>query len=302
MNPREIHRREIEVRVEPERGGFRDVVARVRDHRIRGFTWVGAHVTAPGPVHDMSAQFRVDVAAGRIERVRGEMALAAFDSTPDTRFEGCRDILPNLGDLAGLALDDGLVAGIRRAIGRARGCYHLSTLVLTSASLLREVARGSLSPEASWTRRLTLSGSEVRPGRYRFQGEILDERPKSGPSPVGLLFEVEAREMELRDVAVSRGAPAEADRESEALLQGMSLAAGFAPKLLARAAGTEREPVREVALGLSSIVTQVLIAEAVPGASTSIPQPHRANDTCWMWRQGGALQEMEVGVGEAPPP
>ena len=229
------------------------------------------------------------------------MALAAFDGTPDTRFDGCRDILPNLGDLAGLAVDDGLVAGIRRAIGRARGCYHLSTLVLTSASLLREVARGSLSPEASWTRRLTLSGSEVRPGRYRFQGEILDERPKSGPSPVRLLFEVEAREMELRDVAVSRGDPAEADRESETLLQGMSLAAGFAPKLLARAAGAEREPVREVALGLSSIVTQVLIAEAVPGASTSIPQPHRAKDTCWMWRQGGALQEMEVGVGEAPP-
>lgn len=302
MNPREIHRREIEVRVEPERAGFRDVVARVRDHRLRGFTWVGEHVTAPGPVHDMSAHFRVDVAAGSIERARGEMALAAFDGTPDTRFESCRDILPNLRDLAGLALDDSLVAGIRRAIGRARGCYHLSTLVLSCAPVMRGLLAGSLPRAAPWRRHLALSGIEAGSGRYRFEGELVDERPEPGVSPVQLCFEVEAKEMKLRDVSVRGGPEGEADPETEALLGGMSLASGFAPKLLERAAGSERAALRELALGLSSIVTQVLIAQAVPGPSPSTPKPQRANDTCWMWRGGGPLQAMEVGVGDEPPP
>jgi len=302
MNPREIHRREIEVRVEPEREKSRDVVARVRDHRLRGFTWVGEHVTAPGPVHDMSAHLRVDVAAGRIERAHGEMALAAFDGTPDTGFQGCRDILPNLGDLAGLALDDALVGAIRRASGRARGCYHLSTLVLSSAPVMRGLLAGSLPRSASWRRRLSSSGIEVRAGRYRFEGELVDERPDPGPSPVQLHFEVEANEMKLLDVSVRVGPESEADDATEALLGGMSLASGFARELVARIDGDARESVRELALGLSSIVTQVLIAQAVPGASASIPKPQRANDTCWMWRQGGPLQAMEVGVGDEPPP
>ena len=81
----------------------------------------------------------------------------------------------------------------------------------------------------------------------------------------------------------------------------MSLAAGFAPQLVARANAVELEPVREVALGLSSIVTQVLIAEGVPGAPPSTPKPSRAANTCWMWRHGGPLEAMEVGIGDEPP-
>jgi len=299
MKPREIHRREIEIRAEPEVEGFRDVAARVQDQRLHGFTWVGAHVTPPGPVHDMSARLRIDVRSGRIERARGEMALAAFEGTPDTGFEGCRDILPNLRDLAGLALDDALVPGIRSAIGRARGCYHLTTLVLTSAPLLRGLLADSLPGSARCLRRLELRGIQVGVGRYRFEGELLDERAGSALPPVRLRFEVEARDMQLREVSVERGlAP---DPETEALFGGMSLAAGFAKNLVERVTGAAREPVRELALGLSSIVTQVLIAEAVPGVPASTPKPKRANDTCWMWREGGPLQRMEVGVGDEPP-
>jgi len=249
----------------------------------------------------MSAHFRVDVAAGRIERARGEMALAAFDGTPDTGFESCRDILSNVGDLEGLALDGGLVREIRHAIGRSRGCYHLSTLVLASAPVMRGLLTGSLPGSASWSRRLTLSGIEVRAGRYRFEGKLVDARPGSAASPVQLRFEVEASEMELLDVSVRSGPEAAGDPASEALLGGMSLASGFAPALLARAAGSEREALRELALGLSSIVTQVLIAQPVSGSKEGVAKPQRAKDTCWMWRQGGPLQRMEVGVGDEPP-
>ena len=301
MVPQEIHRREIEVRVGPARSGLREVASRVRDFRLQGFTWVGAHVVAPGPVHDMSADFQVDVEAGRIQRAKGEMALAAFDGTPDTRFQGCRDILPNLADLSGLALDEGLVGGIRQAIGRERGCYHLTTLVLTTAPVLRALSLLSLAPEDSWRRALSLSGSALGSGRYRFEGEIRDERPQAGSASTHLAFEVDTLGMRLGEVLVERGSGRVRDPEAEALLGGMSLAAGFAPQLVARVGAPELEPVRELALGLSSIVTQVLIAEGVPDAVPTTPKPSRAANTCWMWRQGGPLEAMEVGIGDEPP-
>ena len=285
----------------PAQSGLRDVASRVRDRRLRGFTWVGAHVVAPGPVHDMSADFQVDVAAGRIQHASGAMSLAAFDGTPDTRFEGCRDILPNLAELSGLALDDGLVAGIRQAIGRERGCYHLTTLVLATAPVLRALPVRPLAPDDSWHRALSLSGSVLRSHRYRFEGEIRDERPHPGSGSVRLGFEVETRRMRLVEVVVERGSARARDTDAEALLAGMSLAAGFAPQLVARAGAPELEPVRELALGLSSIVTQVLIAEGVPGAPPTTPKPSRAANTCWMWRQGGPLEAMEVGIGDEPP-
>jgi hypothetical protein len=291
-----IHRRSLEIALDPESGGCREARGRIVDRRLQGFTYTGGRVVGPGPIHDMSAQLRLDLRTGRVEAASGAMALPAFQGSATTRFEGCRDVLPNLGNLAGLDAGGDLASGIRAAIGRERGCYHLSTLVLAMAPLLRAALREPEPRDARFERTIELTACEAGEGRVRLHGLLVEQRGAAEPRRARLAWCVDAGEMKLRGVLAEAAPQLAPRRDAAAALEGLPLFGGFARAALERLGGLAgAEEILELALGLSAVVTQAMVT--VPSA----PDPgleagrHRAHGTCYMWRAGGPLQEMPAG-------
>src|SRR5262245_19493631 len=159
-----VHRRTLRIAIGAARDGRRAVEAHLLDWRYRGVSRVGIHIKRTGPIHDMSARFAVDAQGRAILEASGTMTLAAFDGTPDTGFQSCRDILPNIAGLAGAAIDAELVAAKRRAIGRERGCYHLGTLITACAPVLQRIARERPAQEHALGRDLVLDASQGEDG------------------------------------------------------------------------------------------------------------------------------------------
>jgi hypothetical protein len=285
----------MRIAIGPARGGRRTVEAHLLDWRYRGVSRVGIHIKRPGPIHDMSARFAIDAAGRAIEQASGAMALAAFDGTPDTGFQSCRDILPNVASLAGAAIDADLVAAMRRAIGRERGCYHLGTLITACAPVLQRVARERPAPEHGLGRELVLDASQGGDGLTRFEGALRDWSDGAAERTAALAFSVSHADPRARDVCAP-GAP-----EVAARLEGAPLEAGFAREALARLAGVPGcEAWRDLALGLSAIFTQGMVrSRAAAAGPVAAGRAHRANNTCWMWRDGGPLQGMSSGLEEA---
>ncbi len=291
-----VHRRNLEVALDPESGGRREVRGQIVDRRLQGYTFTGGRIVGPGPVHDMSAHLVLDVRTGRIEAASGAMALPAFPGTATTRFEGCRDVLPNLAGLAGLAAAGDLVAGIRAAIGRERGCYHLSTLVLAMAPLLRAALREPEPRDARFERAIELTACETGAGRVRLHGLLFEKRGQGQPRRARLAWGVDPGEMKLRQV-VAEAAPELAPApEAAAALEGVPLFGGFARAALERLgplAGADE--LLELALALNAVVTQALVT--VPSARDPRLEAgqNRAHGTCYMWRAGGPLESMPSG-------
>jgi hypothetical protein len=296
-----VHRRNLEIALGPESAGRREARGQIVDRRLQGHTYTGGRIVGPGPVHDMSARLVLDVRSGRVEAASGAMALPAFPGTATTRFEGCRDVLPNLAGLAGLAANGDLSAGIRAAIGRERGCYHLTTLVLAMAPLLRAALREPEPRDARFERAIELTACEAGSGQVRLHGLLVERRGAGEPRRARLAWGVDPGEMKLRRV-VAEAAPELAPApEVATALEGVPLFGGFARTALERLeplAGAEE--LLELALGLNAVVTQALVT--VPSAQD--PRlgegRNRAHGTCYMWRAGGALESMPSGKLPGP--
>src|SRR5262245_33064876 len=289
-----VHRRTLRIAIGAARGGRRAVEAHLLDWRYRGVSRVGIHIKRPGPIHDMSARFAIDAQGRAIEEASGAMALAAFDGTPDTGFQSCRDILPNVASLVGTPIDAELVAAMRRAIGRERGCYHLGTLITACAPVLQRVARERTAAEHGLGRELRLDASQGEDGVTRFDGALRDWSDGAPEREARLAFSVSHADPRARDVSAP-GAP-----EVVARLEGTPLEAGFAREALARLAGIPGcDAQRDLALGLSAIFTQGMVrSRAAAAEPVEAGRAHRANNTCWMWRDGGPLQGMSSGLEE----
>jgi hypothetical protein len=289
-----VHRRTLRIAIGAAREGQRAVHAHLLDWRYRGVSRVGSHVRRPGPIHDMTARFNIDPEGRALAQASAAMALAAFDGTPDTGFQSCRDILPNVAALAGTALDVNLVAAIRRGIGRERGCYHLTTLILAAAPVLQRIAGEAIGRDEELERELVLEALHLGGDRTRFEGALRDRGPGSAERTAQLGFTVAYADPCALDVRAP-GAP-----EVEQRLQGAPLATGFAREALARLADVPAcAAQRELALGLSAIFTQGML-QSRGAAAVPVPagRAHRAFNTCWMWRDGGPLQGMSSGLGD----
>jgi len=288
-----VHRRTQRIDVGAVQDGRRAVEAQLLDWRYRGISRVGSHVRRPGPMHEMSAHFAVNAAGRTIAEARGEMALAAFDGSPDTGFQSCRDILPNVADLAGAPIDAELVAAVRRAVGRERGCYHLGTLILAAVPVLQRIAGERPAPGERLGRELVLDASDLGNGHTRFDGSLRDWRDGAPERRARLAFSVSHADPRAQGV-LAPGAP-----EVAARLEGAPLEQGFAREALARLAGlADCELQRDLALGLSAIFTQGMLQPRGAAAKPPPARAHRAHNTCWMWRDGGPLQSLPSGLEE----
>ncbi|MBM4265464.1 MAG: DUF2889 domain-containing protein [Deltaproteobacteria bacterium] len=290
-----IHRRSLEIDLGAEEGGRRELRARIVDRRLHGFTVAGAQAIGPGPIHDMSARLSVDVAARRVAAAEGAMALPAFHPSPITRGETCRDILPNFADLVGAPIDEKLVASIRSAIGRERGCYHLTSLVLAAVPVILSAVEEPEPRSEPRSRVVEISASSAGERKVRFHALLWERRAPGDLRRARLAFTATNDEMKLRDVVACAVPDLEPHAESAAALTDVPLFAGFARAALERLgslAGTDE--ILDLALALSAVATQAFVHLPHSGERPS-PGAGRAQSTCWMWRTGGPLESLPAG-------
>jgi hypothetical protein len=123
-----LHTRALALTLVQRADGRLDFDSYVLDLRKRGFVPVGGDLQPSGIVHHMRLFGVVDPARRTIESIRADQPSVAFEPSPQTQGESCRDPIDRIGALAGTSLSDGYADHLKDAVGGARGCYHIATL------------------------------------------------------------------------------------------------------------------------------------------------------------------------------
>ena len=327
-----LHSRALSVTLVQRGDGRLDVDGSVLDLRKRGFVPVGGDLQASGIIHDMRLRAVVDPATLRVETIAAEQPTVAFEPSPATGGESCRDPIGRVEVLAGTRLDAGLNRRLTDAIGGPRGCSHILTLgrLLGSTvvwALERDRALHGADPgrrpgERVFRRDLVVDAYEQPDGTLAFavqQGDLhlAPAAPLALPldrlaayEEVRILAEVDfptRTVTQLRIAERCRDAAATAEPawcehpELAARLAGLPLGPGSSPELLRRLeTASPRVPVRDALLMLAPTLVQCLAALAdrlVPaaGANRSLAGLGGLPDSCYMWRRDGALARSRGG-------
>jgi hypothetical protein len=100
----------------------------ILDLRKCGFVPTGGELQTAGFIHHMQLSFEVEAASARIVQIRTAQPTVAFEATPLSGGDSCRDPAPRLSALVGERLDAGFVRRLGALFGGALGCSHLLTL------------------------------------------------------------------------------------------------------------------------------------------------------------------------------
>ena len=297
------------------------------DLRTRGFLPVGGSMQGMGIIHHMELVWVIDPATGVIEEFTPAQPTVAFEASPETAGESCRDPMPAVMALAGTRLGEGFSAALRERIGGALGCSHVMTLALFMDAAVRagldwqraNVPARFASPRAGtlFRRDLVFDGHEHADGRVATAMRMGDLHWNAEPPTVlaPLRF---ARHHELAaeitadlwpgSLLALRGAERERDADAFAdvawtdrsawlaVLDGLGLARGAAAELQRRLGGVEHaRPWIDALLQFAPALVQCRAAhpdawhEKVR-ATERHPGLTAIPDSCWMWRRGGALE------------
>lgn len=321
-----LHTRALSVTLAQRADGALDALGYVLDLRKRGFVPIAGDLQGSGIIHDMRLAGVVDPGTGTLQRLGAEQRHVAFEPSPSTGGECCRDPVGRVGELAGARLDASFAGRLSEEIGGPRGCSH----VLTLGHLLGSTAAWALARDRTlhgpaparpadqrvFRRDLVIDGHEPAAGHLQLVAQLTDLH--FAPSPVlALPMDRFAEEREVRalvdiDLAgfsIERVTAAERRRglaeleearwrsrnEATAWLPGVRLGPGITGKLLARLSEhPEDRPLLDLLLMLAPALVQCYAA-----LSESWPLTARANpsfvgmgalpDSCYMWRRGGAL-------------
>jgi hypothetical protein len=306
----------------------------ILDLRKCGFVPTGGELQTAGFIHHMQLTLELDETA-RIVRLATAQPVVAFEATPQTGGDSCRDPAPRLQALVGERVDAGFVRRLGAVFGGALGCSHLLTLaqwMAAGAPGLLAAPGGHAPGERAGKRVLFLDGSERPEGgiEVAIQQSEFVMRPQA---EIRFPLERLARQHEVRvlarlDAGLGRiDAIDAAERERGAdtlataawrsradavapLADGPALR-GLAARVLAlEDAGT---PLRDALLNLAPGVIQCFAALAhrivgrLPGglgAGGALPRELSVGgfpDSCFMWRRDGALGRTRAKA-EAPEP
>jgi hypothetical protein len=280
-----------------------------------------------GIIHHMELGWIVDPATETIETFTPAQPTVAFEASPETAGESCRDPIDRVAALRNVPLDAGFGRTLREQIGGPLGCSHLVTLAHfmaagVQAGLGRELspARSTPTPgETLFRRDLVFEGHEPTPGRVAMGMRLGDLHWNAvGPGPLAPARFALHHELAARlDVDLWPGSLVHRVRTAErfagvawtdrsallSALDGLGLARGASGEIRERLGDTEAtRPWREALLMLAPALVQcraahpdawqekVRATERHPGL-TAIP------DSCFMWRAGGALERLRAAHG-----
>ena len=307
----------------------------ILDLRKIGFVPTGGDLQAAGFIHHMKLGLEIDPASARIERLQTTQPTVAFEPSPASGGDCCRDPAPRLQALVGQALDGGFARRLANAFGGPLGCSHLLTLAqLVGASAPRLLADARLEARAPGEhvgrRVLFLDGFEAPDGALEVAIQLSEFRLRPS-AEVELPLDRLARQHEVRVLArldrelstlVGLDA-AERERMVETLesarwqslcsrvapLAGGPALRGLAARVLA-ALGDEPAdaPLRDALLNLAPGVIQCLAAfshrlvarfAGAPATPAALPRELSVGgypDSCYMWRGDGPLAKARAGA------
>jgi Protein of unknown function (DUF2889) len=301
----------------------------ILDLRKCGFVPTGGELQTAGFIHHMQLSLEVDAATARIERLVAAQPTVAFEATPASGGDSCRDPAPRLQALVGETLDAGFVRRLGGVFGGVLGCSHLLTLAqLMGASVPRFLAAGpeldARAPgERIAKRALFLDGFESTDGGIEVALQLSEfvTRPQAAvrwpldrlarqhevrvlarlDAGMSRLEALDAIERERDPTTLATSAWRSRDDATAALVGGPALR-GMAARVLAQLGdGAEDEPLRDALLNLAPGAIQCLAAlshRLVAHFAGGSPAPGRmprelsvggTPDSCYMWRSDGAL-------------
>src|SRR5262245_38930130 len=123
-----IHTRALSVVATQASPGCVTVTGSILDLRKRGFCPVGSELQGMGIIHHMELRLAIDAGARKVLRVDAAQPTVAFEATPATQGESCRDPVARLIALHDVALGEPFTSALRIAGGGPLGCSHLVTL------------------------------------------------------------------------------------------------------------------------------------------------------------------------------
>jgi hypothetical protein len=130
------HTRVLTVEVDQHAQGVLEARGHILDIRKRGLVPMAGQLQTAGVVHDMKVDALVDPSGPSIQQMTGRQDSVAFEPTPATGGECCRDPMRRIEALAGAPLDAGIPRRLSDAIGSIRGCSHVLTLAQLACSTL----------------------------------------------------------------------------------------------------------------------------------------------------------------------
>jgi len=327
-----LHTRLLTVDARSAEAGRFSVRGEVLDLRKRSLVPLPHGLQLPGVIHRMELEALFEPAERRLERVESRQPVVAFEASPASGGESCRDSAGALQALVGAQLGGGFLRRLSDAYGGPRGCTHLLTL----ARLLASGAARALDLEAAlagaprqvgervFRRVLVVDGFEGPEGSMQLEVQLSDvhlrPRAEATEHPLDAFTSwTELRVLAGLDLASTRlrelraeertRTPADlagaafADRSGElAELVGRPLMAGFGPEVVRRFGEDPRSaPLLDALLNLAPGYVQCVAAVRdlfLPGgrAAASLGA---GTDSCFMWRTGGALQVARAAREEA---
>jgi hypothetical protein len=323
-----IHTRSLVVEAFATPTGAVRFAGAILDQRKVGFVPTGGDLQTAGLIHHMQIELELDPESGRITHLESKQPTVAFEASPASGGDCCRDPAPRLRELVGEVLDDGFPRRLARTFGGPLGCSHLLTLAqLLGASVPRflEGARlGTRTPEERIAKRsLFLDGFERGDGGLDVcvqlsEFQLRPAREVSAPidrllrqhevrirasldDKLATLESIDGAER-VRDGA-ALDAPWHNRRTTLAALEGGPALRGLAARILGELGNDPAEgPLRDTLLNLAPGVIQCLaafshrliaaFAAGGGGKRTSLPRELSVGgypDSCYMWRSDGPM-------------
>lgn len=314
-----IHTRALSVSVSRLDGVRLAVAAELLDLRKRGFTPVGTELQGAGIIHQMGLDAVLDGATRTLEHIAERQAVVAFEASPATLGEGCRDVSGRLAALVGTRVDE---RALRDTIGGALGCSHVLTLAQFLLATIAGVRVAIDQPPADAVHRrvlrrdLLFDASELEPGRLLVAVQLSDlsSDPAAATAPPRQRFAAHAElrvQIELSGwpatIAAIRGAQRRRTRTSFADaswedggaalagLRGLLLGPGAKRDLSQRLGGNP--PLCDAMCMLVPALIQCRASFPdkwlnVAASSADHPGLIGMADSCYMWRRGGALERL----------
>ncbi|MDG2307239.1 MAG: DUF2889 domain-containing protein [Candidatus Binatia bacterium] len=319
-----IHTRSLSTTLREGAGGAVAFDGYVLDLRKRGAVPVGGYIQGPGIIHHMQLSGTVDRTVPAYREIEAQMPSVAFEASPGTGGESCRDRIGNVAGLIGLPLGDGYPRAIGREIGGVLGCSHILTLAQLLGptivwGLERDAERaggsGRPSGERFFRRDVTVDGYvdgdelrllaqlndlHLRPEAECEQttdrlAEQVEVRVQATLSLAGMAVSGVLVEERRRTLADLETAPWRPRPERAALLDGGSFARGISGHILRGfGPGGNDRPVLDTFLMLAPATIQCLASyrdtwTKLGGSKLAESGGHA--DSCYMWRERGALQK-----------
>lgn len=332
-----IHTRALGARMARREDGRLGVHGSLLDLRTRGFLPLAGSMQGMGIIHHMELDWVVDPETLAVERFEPAQPTVAFEATPETLGESCRQPMDAVRALAGVRLGDGFARTLREAIGGALGCSHVLTLALHLDAAVRTMLAGDRAafPDR-WRgayagpvarRDVVFDGHALDDGRVSVALRLGDLHWNAAP-PTVLAPERLWRHAELAATVTvdlwpgelvaltgaerTRTADAFAgvrwvDRSAElSALVGLGLARGAAGAIMRRLGDDPAmAPWRDALLQLAPALVQCRAAHGDAWhekvrATPRHPGLTAVPDSCWMWRRDGALDRIraEHGAGK----